>query len=113
MTTTFRETFHNIQGKIFLIQVWEEADLRGGQRAGHPADGRGGRAGAGQGRRCQPTLELPRTFRGILAAGFSGDSALVSWVLTLLLMMFMFCAGVAIVAFPWIFMGGATSDLLT
>ena len=48
-----------------------------------------------------------------MAAGYSDDSSLVSWVLTLLLMMFMFCAGVAIVAFPWIFMGGATSDLLT
>ena len=40
-----------------------------------------------------------------MAAGYSDDSSLVSWVLTLLLMMFMFCAGVAIVGFPWILMG--------
>ena len=39
------------------------------------------------------------------AAGHSIDDTLMSWVLTVLIMLFMFCAGVAIVGFPWILMG--------
>ena len=33
----------------------------------------------------------------------------MSWILTVLLMVFMFCCGVAIVSFPWILMGRNTS----
>ena len=37
--------------------------------------------------------------------GFHIDDTLMSWILTVLLMIFMFCCGVAIVSFPWILMG--------
>ena len=37
----------------------------------------------------------------------------MSWILTVLLMIFMFCCGVAIVSFPWILMGKNTSYLQT
>ena len=33
----------------------------------------------------------------------------MSWILTVLLMIFMFCCGVAVVSFPWILMGRNTS----
>ena len=33
------------------------------------------------------------------------DGTLMSWVLTVLIMLFMFSSGLAIVSFPWMFMG--------
>ena len=42
----------------------------------------------------------------IVSAGtLSLDATLMSWVLTVLIMIFMFSAGLAIVSFPWMFMG--------
>ena len=38
--------------------------------------------------------------------GYSFDDTLISWVLTILIILFMFCVGVAVVSFPWILMGG-------
>ena len=39
------------------------------------------------------------------AGTLSLDATLMSWVLTVLIMIFMFSAGLAIVSFPWMFMG--------
>ena len=42
----------------------------------------------------------------LLSAGtLSLDGTLMSWVLTVLIMLFMFSSGLAIVSFPWMFMG--------
>ena len=38
-------------------------------------------------------------------SGYDLDEVTMSWVLTILLMLFMFCAGLAVVSFPWVFMG--------
>ena len=38
-------------------------------------------------------------------SGYDLDEVIMSWVLTILLMLFMFCAGLAVVSFPWVFMG--------
>ena len=38
-------------------------------------------------------------------SGYELDDVIMSWVLTILLMLFMFCAGLAVVSFPWVFMG--------
>ena len=38
-------------------------------------------------------------------SGYDLDDVIMSWVLTILLMLFMFCAGLAVVSFPWVFMG--------
>ena len=40
-----------------------------------------------------------------MIAGYDLDDVMMSWVLTTLLMLFMFCAGLAVVSFPWVFMG--------
>ena len=37
--------------------------------------------------------------------GYDIDGTLMCWVLTVLLMLFMFCEGLAVVTFPWILMG--------
>ena len=39
------------------------------------------------------------------AGTLSLDGTLMSWVLTVLIMLFMFSSGLAIVSFPWMFMG--------
>ena len=38
-------------------------------------------------------------------SGVRFDETMISWVMTILLILFMFCVGVAIVSFPWILMG--------
>ena len=38
-------------------------------------------------------------------SGYEVDDIIMSWVLTILLMLFMFCAGLSVVSFPWVFMG--------
>lgn len=38
-------------------------------------------------------------------SGVRFDEIMISWVMTILLILFMFCVGVAIVSFPWILMG--------
>ena len=48
------------------------------------------------------------TLGGLIMVRDSGidlDEVTMSWVLTILLMLFMFCAGLAVVSFPWVFMG--------
>jgi len=37
-------------------------------------------------------------------SGYEVDDIIMSWVLTILLMLFMFCAGLSVVSFPWVFM---------
>ena len=39
-------------------------------------------------------------------AGLEIDDKAVCWSLTLLIILFMFCVGLALVSFPWILMGG-------
>ena len=43
----------------------------------------------------------------LIILGYSFDDTITSWLLTVLMMLFMFCAGVAIVSFPWMLMGEA------
>ena len=38
-------------------------------------------------------------------SGYEVDDVIMSWMLTILLMLFMFCAGLSVVSFPWVFMG--------
>ena len=45
-----------------------------------------------------------KTF-SIFVQGYGLDETLLNWVLTLLIVVFMFCAGLVIVNFPWMFMG--------
>ena len=42
-------------------------------------------------------------------SGVSFDETMISWVMTILLILFMFCVGVAIVSFPWILMGNIST----
>ena len=42
--------------------------------------------------------------------GYGLDETLLNWVLTVLIVGFMFCAGLVIVNFPWMFMGEITCE---
>ena len=42
----------------------------------------------------------------IREVGVEMNSTLLCWSLTLLIILFMFCVGLALVSFPWILMGG-------
>ena len=44
----------------------------------------------------------------IFVQGYGLDETLLNWVLTVLIVVFMFCAGLVIVNFPWMFMGEIT-----
>ena len=45
------------------------------------------------------------------AAGLEIDGTAVCWSLTILIILFMFCVGLALVSFPWILMGDEIIDL--
>ena len=40
-----------------------------------------------------------------LILGYSFDDTIVSWILTVLLILFMYTVGIAAVSFPWVLMG--------
>ena len=91
---------------MICYQVWETNDLLDNQLHRDPGDGDTGRPGHA------PRLGYILTFvtRQLPAdlswiAGYDLDDVMMSWVLTTLLMLFMFCAGLAVVSFPWVFMG--------
>ena len=42
--------------------------------------------------------------------GYGLDETLLNWLLTVLIVGFMFCAGLVIVNFPWMFMGEITCE---
>ena len=86
------------------FQVWETNDLLDNQLHRDPGDGDTGRPGHA------PRLGYILTFVTtssslILDSGYDLDDVMMSWVLTTLLMLFMFCAGLSVVSFPWVFMG--------